>query len=347
MLIDIFARRYEGAPLRDAFEERDRRLLVQATRILNEDVCPYPKEAKNGSVPEKFWTALHSRLSRELGLTELAPQWVFWTSKWNGNDVQQSYQNNASERCEKWMLAASTGDVDRHIKERLSLVELGFRQREEDIAVIMAEPIKSPKQPPLPVAGVGRLPMASDFGEQIRQMRSGIADAFRQNVEELNARFRQAGFPLHYHNGFIQVLTDELVQTNVENPFWTLVAEPRWVNVDTDMKEALDLRDSDGRDPSFYAARSLESAIKIICGLKGWTTGKERGAYNFIDHLGAKKNAFIDTWEVTSLKEFFTHVRNPFGHGPGSETMPGLTRQQTEWAIEFSMSWIKSLIRRL
>src|SRR5258705_8265350 len=173
MLIDIFARRYEDTRLRDGFEERDRRLLVQATRILTEDVCPYPSSTKDGSAPDIFWANLHSRLSRELGLTELSPQWVFYTTKFNGNDVPQSYKNNPLARREKWMLADLNGDPDRHVKERLSLVELGFRQREETIAAMNAEPIKNPGQPPLGPGGSTH-PQPTNFGEQIRRMRVGV-----------------------------------------------------------------------------------------------------------------------------------------------------------------------------
>ena len=170
---------------------------------------------------------------------------------------------------------------------------------------------------------------------------------FQTNVDELNARFRQAGYPLNYHNGFIQISTDDLVQKQVETPFWMLVADPVWQNVDVDMKNALDLRDSDGRDPAFYAARALESTIKIISDKRGWTHRGEKGAHNYIDNLASKTSGFILPWERASLKEFFTCVRNPFGHGAGSSEMPSLSRPQTEWAIEFSMSWIKNLIRRL
>ena len=45
------------------------------------------------------------------------------------------------------------------------------------------------------------------------------------------------------------------------------------------------------------------------------------------------------------LKDFFTHVRNPLGHGPGNETMRALSPEQTDWAIEICMCWIKSFIR--
>ena len=106
-------------------------------------------------------------------------------------------------------------------------------------------------------------------------------------------------------------------------------------------------RDSGGRDPAFYAAKALESAIKIISNDRGWTHGGEKGAHNFIDNLASSKNGFIEPWEGETLKAFFTKVRNPLGHGPGGEPMPALTPQQTDWAIETCMSWVKSLIKRL
>lgn len=347
MLVDIFARRYEDTTLRDAVEERDTRLIVQATRILTEDVWPYPSGTKEGSAADVFWSNLHSRLSRELGLTELSPQFTFYTTKWNGKDVPQSYKNNPLKRCEKWLLAPVAGSPDRHIKERLSLIELGFREREEQVATMNAQPISYPARPAAMIGVSGTRPSPRDYGKEIKEQRNAITRQFRATVDELNTRLRQAKYPLHYHNGFIQAATDPLVQEQVETPFWSLVAAPPWENVDTDMKEALDLRDTDGRDPAFYAARALESTIKIISDTKGWTTKNERGAHNFIDNLAAKARNFIDPWEAKSLKEFFTEVRNPFGHGAGSAKMPSLTRPQTEWAIEFSMSWIKSLIRRL
>ena len=94
-----------------------------------------------------------------------------------------------------------------------------------------------------------------------------------------------------------------------------------------------------------YAARSLESTIKIISDEKKLTRGNENGAPNYIDNLmGAK---LLEVWEMDALKHFFSKVRNPFGHGPGAAPMPSLTDHQTNWAIENSMIWIKSLIRRM
>ena len=87
---------------------------------------------------------------------------------------------------------------------------------------------------------------------------------FQDGVDELNTRFVQARCNLNYHNGFIQCSTDVLSEEEIEKPFWALVADTQWKNVDLDMKEALDQRDSGARDPAFYAARALESTIKII-----------------------------------------------------------------------------------
>lgn len=346
MLIDIFARRYEGKPLRESFEQRDGRVLIQAFRILSEDMCPYYRDGNEDANGVKFWTNLEKDLSRELGLQELSPHWFSYTSNFMGKPTVQTHQHPMVKVCENWFTQPLNGSPDCYIKERLSLIEFGFRSRETEINALNSEPIDQIlrlraqfQRPAL------RLP--GDPEEGIRAQRRARTDAFNRCADELNARFRQAGYPLHYHNGFIQVVTDDLVQREVESPFWALVSASQWTNVDLDMKEALDLRDSDGRDPAFYAARALESTIKIISDKKGWTHGKEKGAHNYIDNLASKKNAFIFPWESTSLKEFFTHVRNPFGHGAGSAEMPTLSRPQTEWAIEFSMSWVKNLIRRL
>jgi hypothetical protein len=69
---------------------------------------------------------------------------------------------------------------------------------------------------------------------------------------------------------------------------------------------------------------------------------------NYIDNLVAASNGrLIEVWESELLKRFFADVRNELGHGPGGELMPELSAQQTSWAIEFCMSWVKSLIRRM
>jgi hypothetical protein len=321
--------------------------------MLEEQICPYWIDGKEWERGKVFWAGLNKQLSMELGLENLSQEWFSYQTEWQGNKTTQTHRYTPEKICRNWMVAAQSPNTtaDQHIKERLSLIELGFRKREVELALENANLPNALASIPSPAgmlgSGAGRMVVPRDRRESMVRMNAQRNSVFKAQVDELNARFRQAGVGLHYHNGFIQRATDDLVQSQVETPFWEAVADPFWKNVDHDMKEALDLRDSAGRDPSFYAARALESAIKIVSGIKGWIHGGEKGAHNYIDNLAAKKNALIAPWEAASLKDFFTHVRNPFGHGPGSDEMPSLSGPQTEWAVEFCMSWIKNLIRRL
>jgi hypothetical protein len=346
MLTDIFAHRYAQPRMWETFYEEHRRLLVQGYQLLN-DICPYFVDGKVDKHGKDFWKRIHDLLARELGLKELTPQyWGFYDNQ----NSWRSLENNGAERCEKWMLTPFDGKMsaDRFAKERLSLVEIGFREHENFVASLnaqLAANIAMAEEFDRSFGNGGSLRVPGNRADGVRAANASLNAKFQTAVNELNARFRQANCQLHYHNGFIQISDDQTVAQEIETPFWKLVAEPKWHNVDHDMKEAIDLRDAGGRDPALYAARSLESTIKIISDEKQLTTGKEKGAHNYIDNLRGAK--LIEVWEMEALKHFFTKVRNPFGHGPGSAPMPSLTDHQTNWAIENSMIWIKSLIRRM
>lgn len=172
--------------------------------------------------------------------------------------------------------------------------------------------------------------------------------AFGDACRELNERFMQAGANLHYHNGFIQLALDATIQEQIEQPVWSILREPVWKNVDSEMKQAIDARDTAGPDPAFHAAKALESTIQIIARSRGWPQERRLGAIRYLKYLQAPKNGgFIADWEFEILREFFTKVRNPFAHGAGSEEPARLTAAQTDWAIGFCMIWIRNLIRRM
>ncbi|SFL42354.1 hypothetical protein SAMN03159423_1931 [Bradyrhizobium sp. NFR13] len=345
MLTDIFAYRYAQPRIWETFYEEHRRLLVQSFQLLN-DLCPFYVDGNEDKRGKDFWTQIHDLLARELGLKELSPSHVGY---FNNQNLWQGYSPSRIQMCETWMFTPFDSKIsaDRYVKERLSLVEIGFREHENFVAglntklpdnILIAEMFdKRGERKGL------RVPGSSADG--VRAANAGLNAKFQGAVTELNARFRQASCQLHYHNGFIQLSDDQTVAREIETPFWKLVAGPKWHNVDHDMKEAIDLRDTGGRDPAFYAARALESAIKIISDEKQLTKGNEKGAHNYIDNLRGAK--LIEVWEMQALKDFFTKVRNPFGHGPGAAPMPSLTDHQTNWAVENSMIWIKSLIRRV
>lgn len=345
MLTDIFAERYKLTPLWTMFTETERRLLVQAYRLFSEQLCPFNDGNK------VLWSDVQSRLSMELGQTSLSPLTYNFMGTWNGQPHHYHGSWGINDVCKTWFLTDFGGSdiADRFLKERMSFIELAFRLVEERVVANNVNLPAAIKQAEIffdsRAARSGKPRVPDNRADGLRAANDKMNKDFHDAIAELNSRLQQAECKLHYHNGFIQISEDETVAREIETPFWNLVAEPKWHNVDHDMKEAIDLRDTGGRDPALYAARSLESTIKIISGEKQLTQGKEKGAHNYIDNLmGAK---LIEVWEMEALKHFFTKVRNPFGHGPGAAPMPSLSDQQTDWAIENSMIWIKSLIRRM
>ena len=352
MLTDVFFRRYANRPMFTTVEHKETALFVQAFRIINEQIWNYYGHDKTVDQSVKaIWTGIHDRLSMEIGVKELSPKYFSYQTEWMGNTRTQSGWHEMNFVIEQWLNLKFTDslDPDMFVKRRISFIELAFRTREEQLAqsntefpLRLSEAEMQDKLPRRPMTTPGKR------AESLRAINQDMNTAFATNVHELNERFAQAGMPLHYHNGFIQITKDEQIQLHVEQPFWQLVKESQWKNVSIDMAEAIDRRDTAGRDPSFYAAKALESTIKIICDVKNWTTGNEKGVTNFLNHLESNANgAFIDSWERQSIQRFYSDVRNDLGHGPGSKEMPNFTPQQIDQSIEFCMSWIKSLIKRL
>ncbi len=356
MLTDIFARRYQDVTLWKDFDEAARRLLVQGFRIVSEQLFPYyeGEKVKHG----ELWDGLNKQLAMELGLEDLSPPAYSYPVTMQGNTRYSSHTYPKVTVCKNFVCAAYDESVpaDQFVKERLSFIEIAFRKKGEEIEIAKAnleQDLAQQRQKVLsqwgPVMNYQQLQQKAD--EKVQHLRDSKTEenqAFRASCEELNTRFRQAGAKLNYHNGFIQKSLDELTADEIERPFWDLVSAPKWENVDQYMKEAIDLRDSSGRDPAWYAAKALESTVKVISKEKGWTHGTEKGPQNYLDNLKARKNGeFINSWECEGLKGFFSNVRNPLAHGTGSDQMLTLTTQQTDWAIEFCMIWIKNLIRRM
>ncbi|MGQ0511868.1 MAG: AbiJ-NTD4 domain-containing protein [Betaproteobacteria bacterium] len=352
MLTDVFFRRYANRPMFSSVGQKESALFVQAYRIVNEQIWKYYGwEKKVDESVKAIWTEIHDRLSMEIGVKELSPKFYSYQTEWNGKPYTNSGWNEMNYVVEQWMNFKFTDNLesDMFVKRRLSFIELAFRTREEQLAKANAEfprqLTEAEMQDKMPAR---RMTLPGKRSDALRAINESMNSAFAANVLELNERFKQAGMPLHYHNGFIQISQDEQLQEQVEQPFWLLVKEFRWKNVSIDMAEAIDRRDTAGRDPSFYAAKALESTIKIICEIKKWTAGNERGVSDYLNHLESKVNgAFIEGWERQSMQRFYSDVRNDLGHGPGSKDMPNFTSQQIDQTIEFCMSWIKSLIKRL
>lgn len=352
MLTDIFAYRYKSAALWNDFGESERRFLIQGFRIVSEQLFPYWVNGKENLLTKNKWATIHDKLSMELGLKELSPKYYSYQTSWGGENHTQTGTYSLDKVCENFVCVNHNTSItpDQFMKERVSFIEIAFREREEELNAInlelsnkieralLEEQFKTPTKLRIPGSRV----------DLIKKYNKVLNSQFRASVNELNERMIRADFNLNYHNGFIQISTDQLTEKQIARAFWSVVADDIWKNVDVDIKEAIDRRDNNERDTAFYAARALESTIKIISDNKGWTHGGEKGAHNYIDNLSSKKSDyFIKSWEKEALKHIFTSVRNPLGHGSGSDVMPELSIQQTNWAIEACMSWIKSLIKRM
>lgn len=349
MLTDIFARRYANYSIWTQYTENERRLLMQCIGV-TKDVLPYYDNAGSVNAVQKAkWNSIHDRLARELGLRELWQR--HFTYKWQDRDCTGT--NEWVTMCEYFVTSRPLQqDADQYMKEALSLIELVMRERQNEIDEMnrtlerrVNDQVSKALQWASRIGGTA----SRDYEAEMRAMNAGLNAEFNNSANELNVRFQQAGAPLRYHNGFIQVAKDERIEMHIAKPLWDAIADPKWANVATDMSEALDRRDSGAGDAAWYACKALESAIKIISDEKGWTTGKEKGAHNYIDNLVKERSGarFIETFEMEILKLYFSSIRNPLGHGPGPQPMPKFTPEQTDWAIEFAMSWVRTLVRRL
>lgn len=353
MITDIFSRRYEKTILRDQYYLEDRRLFNQMAAMTTDILWNGSKSDTISDFSEQNLKEVHDILALEIGQEFLSNRWWFHTSTYNGNTVQTSHKNSYASICKSFLTAepkdVSQGDI--WVKERLSFVELAFQRRFLQITdmnrnlpaeLARAQSDDSAQQ----LMRALRIPGSQVAGVQARVER--LTAAFEALVRDLSERFRLAKYDLAFHNGLIQFVSDDQTHTQVEKPFWSLVAGQPWTNVDTQMKEAIDRRDNGDRTAAFHAVSAVESCIKIISDTKGWTHGKEKGAASYVDNLASRQNGnFIDQWEAETLKRMFSDVRNPFAHGPGLAPMPTLTSAQTDWTIDTAMSWIKSLRRRM
>jgi len=129
MLTDIFANRYAERPMWSSFGGVERTLLVQCFRNVAEQVMPYWHDGKPSEPMKKLWDSVERRLSMELGLDELSPRTYGYYSP---QKLWISGTFSTDRVCKTWMLAnfSEGNDPDRFMKERLSLIELAFRERD-------------------------------------------------------------------------------------------------------------------------------------------------------------------------------------------------------------------------
>jgi hypothetical protein len=318
MLTDVFHKRYpDFFRFGDGVPQAVHVFLRQGAQIVFQDLSVQIPDI------EVLCQASYEKLVRELGY-----------GIHRGASAEEICTGALYEAYDLWN--DSHRSPEEFVQVRFSLLELLFSEIENETA----QDKKAVRRSGL-----------SLFGKKEKQdnpQANSGREIFVGAVRELNLRLREARIPLHYNNGLFQLSSDDLSESKIREPFWNILKEPKWVNVEIDIKEAIDRRDHRGRDAAFYALKALESAIKIISDEKGWSRGTERGAANYLDNLLSSANGrFIDVWESDQLKALFRDLRNPHGHGPGSGPQPALSDPQEAWVIECAMIWIKSLVGRI
>jgi len=315
MITDVFHKRYPYLGYFAGGVPREIHVFFrQAAQIIFQDLKPHVSNI------EKICHKAYEKLVREIG-----------HGLYNGRDAEEICAGALCEHYDLWNDAH--GGSQQFIQYRLSLLELLLSEVEKELIV----------------TGDTKQSQRFSLFRKNKQANNSLQNkVFRDAIIELNHRLRESGVPFHYHNGIFQLSNDDVIEKQVYEPFWDIAKDPKFRNVDIDIKEAIDRRDNKSRDAALYALKALESTIKIISDDKGWTRGTERGAANYIDNLVSAANGrFIDIWESENLKALFRDLRNPHGHGPGSAPQPVLADQQEHWVIECSLIWIKSLITRI
>lgn len=282
------------------------------------------------ALDEIFFRSVHDRLARELGVHVLVRD-------------QRTYAHRVAAYLgagyDLWN--NDHGPVDSYLKSRFSMVELLFRSLDERVREREAKHEGS-------VKSTGLFRFAAAKSTALAPIILEEREALNAGISELNTRLREHRVGLIYHNGFLHFASDAVSTDRVHTPFWAVLAASKWQVADEEMKEAVEHLDRSDQDAAVHALCALESVLKIICEDRNWSTGKEKGAVNYIENLqGARSGHFIAGWEADALRALFRDIRNPRSHGGGSTPPTPLNAQQLMWAVDVSMTWIKSLVARL
>ena len=210
MLTDVFHKRYphvwhfyQGVPREICV------FLRQGAQIIFQDLKPHLRDT------EELCHTAYSKLVRELG-----------HGLYNGRSAEDTCVGALCESYDLWNDAH--GSSEQFAQYRFSLLELLMSEMEAEFAK------------PITDSGFSLFKKSQAASGSQSDPRK---DAFRKAVQELNHRLRESRIPFHYHNGIFQSGTDGVTESQVHEPFWTLLQDPKWKNVDIDIKEAIDRRD--------------------------------------------------------------------------------------------------------
>jgi uncharacterized protein DUF7014/AbiJ-like protein len=145
-------------------------------------------------------------------------------------------------------------------------------------------------------------------------------------IEELNERFRRAGFGYRFEDDSLIRIDNELMHQEVTLPALRLLSDPRFAGADEEFRAAHShFKAGENKDCAVDALCAVESTMKAICDAKGWKYPKGARASDLLKVLRDKKlfPEFADQsfdQLIATLKSGLPSVRNQAGaHGQGAK----------------------------
>lgn len=162
----------------------------------------------------------------------------------------------------------------------------------------------------------------SDYDRETRSIKQEAAAA----LDELNYRFRKAGFGFQYEDGILVRMDSQYVHAKIVKPALTLLARRGFSGPEAEFRQAhTHLRNGNPNDAVTWAGKAFESTMKAICDQKKWTYDPGARASDLLKILRAKKlwpehlDASFDQLLAT-LASGLPQVRNKGGsHGDGAQ----------------------------
>jgi HEPN domain-containing protein len=186
--------------------------------------------------------------------------------------------------------------------------------------------------------------------DQHQRRERGITIPSANAVEELNERFRRAGFGYRYESGKIIRIDSEFLHQEITRPALELLSDPRFAGANEEFRAAHDhLKAGENKDCAVDALNALESTMKAICDAKGWKYDKGAGASDLLKVLH-RRNLFPDFADqsfeqlVATLKWGLPAVRNEAG-GDGQGSVPvEVPTYVAVYALNLAASKIRLLV---
>ena len=197
MITDIFARRYASLPVRSEYSVEDSRFFNQAVTMLGNPLWTGYQFEKVADATEAGLKSVHDVIALELGRQTLSDQWWWSEYTWNGNTTRTAHKYSYADMIRTFLIATPVnpraGDV--YVKERLSVVELAFRYRANQVSLANQlfpdELAKAQARDLAPTRGI-RVPGSA--ADAVRSTNTFINESFKASVAELNERMRLAGY---------------------------------------------------------------------------------------------------------------------------------------------------------